>query len=284
MKQAAIIGLLTDYGSDSHYLAQLKGVILGINPKAVIIDLTHSVRPYQIIEAAFVLKTSYRYFPSGTIFVVVVDPGVGSARKLICLETYNYIFLGPDNGVLSLIQEEGILREITNRKYFRPEISSTFHGRDILAPVAAYLSRGLNPAKLGQTIPMMEKLLFPKPEVTNYTIKGEVIFTDRFGNLITNVEKKLVNGWDYDKVLVKIKNKTIKGISRTYSDKKPGSLMALFGSSNYLEIAVNQGNAANQLKVRNKLQAPNYKQYIILKKTFSSPEKHLRRGFNGEKS
>lgn len=247
MKPYRVIALLTDFGRDTPYLAQLKGVILGINPTAVLIDLTHSVRPQGITEAAFILKTSYQYFPKGTIFLVVVDPGVGSGRKLICLATRDYLFLGPDNGVLSIIESPITLREITNQKYFRSPVSPTFHGRDILGPVAAYLSLGLNPTRLGPALRTIKKLLLPDPVVIGKTIRGEIIFIDHFGNLVTNIPLKLVKEQDYDKVVIKIKGKVIKGISQTYADKPVGQLMALFGSSDYLEIAVNQGSAAATL-------------------------------------
>ena len=271
MKPLPLIVLLTDFGIDTPYVAQMKGVILDINPEARIIDLTHSISPprlgrgssprscfggagaiasQNITEAVFLLKTSYRYFPKGTVFVVVVDPGVGTERRLVCLTNrLGYFFLAPDNGVLSEIGD-GTIREITNRKYWLPSVSRTFHGRDILAPVAAYLSKGLNTSKLGPIIKTIKRLPLRSPEITDRTIRGEVVWIDRFGNLITNIPEKLVKGRNYAKIVINIKKKIIRKISRTYADKKPGSLIALIGSSGYLELAVNQDSAKEKLKVK----------------------------------
>ncbi|MGR3317354.1 MAG: SAM hydrolase/SAM-dependent halogenase family protein [Candidatus Anammoxibacter sp.] len=272
-KPPSIVTLLTDFGLQDEYVGVMKGVILrtlrihGIDSSAQVIDLCHSIEPQDILGAAYVLFSAYKYFPSGTINVVVVDPGVGSDRKIICLKTKEYIFLAPDNGVLSFVVAHDapeLIIEVTNRKYFLPEISNTFHGRDIFAPVAAHLVNGVRPDELGDEISKIREINIPVPVLSsNDVLTAEVIYTDHFGNIITNIDGRSLekikstrkNKGDNEINLTKgelsivIANRTIEGISKSYSKVEAGELAALFGSSGYLEIAVNKGNAKELLNV-----------------------------------
>ena len=187
-----VITLLTDFGIQDAYAGAMKGVIAGINPFANIIDICHTVPPQDIFNGAYLLYTAYKYFPKKTIHVAVVDPGVGSKRNIVCVETENYFFLTPDNGLLSfIIQDERpkSVHRVTNDKYFLPALSSTFHGRDVFAPVAAHLSLGVKPQQLGIEINRLEQLEIPSPAYKNGRIEGQVISVDRFGNLITNITR-----------------------------------------------------------------------------------------------
>ena len=267
-----VITLLTDFVNQDAYVGIMKGVIAGINPFANIVDICHSVPPQDIFSGAYLLYTSYKYFPKKTIHVAVVDPGVGSKRDIVCVETKDYFFLVPDNGLLSfIVQEEkpkSIIR-VTNNKYFLPLPSSTFHGRDVFAPVAAHLSLGVKPQQLGIKINQLEQLDIPKP-VRKKTgqVEGLIIYIDRFGNLISNITKedlvKGVGGQKPDafektsngKTLPKhgtmettIGKKKIVGLSKTYTDAKQGEPLVLIGSTGFLEVSVNQGNAQKYFKV-----------------------------------
>jgi len=186
-----IIALLTDFGLNDNFVGVMKGVIYHINPEVKIVDLSHQIESHNIHEAAFLLKSSYPYFPEGTVFLIVVDPGVGSERKSVIVETEKYLFVAPDNGVLSFLMERDMKRiiQITNEEYFLKPVSRTFHGRDIFAPVAAYLSKGEKVEKFGSQTRKIEKLTFPEPQVKNNRLVGEVIYVDRFGNPITNINQ-----------------------------------------------------------------------------------------------
>lgn len=251
MGRAKVIALLTDFGLADPYVGAVKAVIAGINPKVQIIDISHHVPPQDVQEGAFILYSSYKYFPKDTIFVAVVDPGVGTRRRIVCVRTGQYTFLAPDNGLLSLIlsKEKSLLTvEVTNTRYFLPAVSSTFHGRDVFAPVAAHLSRGLNPARLGRRIDDLHTFSFSDPIVVKKGVMaGEIIHIDRFGNLITNVEHVWAEVLDWGPVSISVKDKEISRISRTYQEGQVGELLALFGSSGYLEISVNMGDAREVL-------------------------------------
>ena len=258
MGRAKVIALLTDFGLADPYVGAMKAVIAGINPKVQIIDISHHVPPQDIQEGAFILYSSYKYFPKDTIFVAVVDPGVGTRRRIVCVRTGRYTFLTPDNGLLGLVINEvdvGARRavpllavEVTNTRYFLPEVSSTFHGRDVFAPVAAHLSRGLKPTKLGRQIDDPHTFSFPDPIVVKKgVLKGEIIHIDRFGNLITNVEHVWAEVLDWGPVSISVKDKEISRISHTYQEGQVGELLALFGSSGYLELSINMGNAREVL-------------------------------------
>jgi len=248
------IVLLTDFGLTDAYVGIMKGVIRSICPSADIIDLCHNIAPQDVAEAAFVLAASYRYFPPQAIFVPVVDPGVGTDRAVLCMRANRQTFLAPDNGILSIVAEEtsgARIREVTARRYFLETESATFHGRDIFAPVAAHLAAGVQPSKLGPLVKRIQKLTLPKPiRAADGSLRGEIVYVDRFGNLITNLRQATLAGQfkvPLDRTEVRIKRRTIHGISRTYADRKSGGLLAVIGSSGYLEVAVNQGSAAQVL-------------------------------------
>lgn len=251
MPRGRVIALLTDFGLDDNYVGTMKAVIAGINPRAHVIDLCHGVRSQDIIGGAFLLASSYKFFPRGTIFVVVIDPGVGGERKIVCMETSDYIFLAPDNGVLGPVmerEEAHMLVEVSNTRFFLPHISSTFHGRDIFAPVAAHLSLGVRPARLGSRLKETKRIHFPKPEVSpDGTLKGEVIYVDRFGNLITNIDRKLIGEIEPHVISIAIYDRKIERLSTTYQDGRVGELVALIGSSGHLEVAINGGSASKLL-------------------------------------
>ncbi|MEW6095616.1 MAG: SAM-dependent chlorinase/fluorinase [bacterium] len=248
----AIITLITDFGIQDNYVGIIKGVIYSINQDVEIIDITHLVNSYDLREANFILKSSFKYFPKGTIHVVVVDPGVGSEREIILMQTKNYYFLAPNNGILDFAfdkLEDIKIVEVTNKKYFLDEISSTFHGRDIFAPVAAYLSLGKQIEEFGHKISKI-KTLPPefKPKFDKDKIVGEIIYIDHFGNLITNIVKEEFTFED-SQVSIEVAGKQIKGISQTYSQLQPAQLLALWDSSNHLEIAANLANAQQLLQI-----------------------------------
>ncbi|MBM4067147.1 MAG: SAM-dependent chlorinase/fluorinase [Planctomycetes bacterium] len=279
VRRPRVITLLTDFGTQDAYVGIMKGVIAGINPSATVIDICHSTPPQDTFSGAYLLSTSYKYFPEKTIHVAVVDPGVGSRRDIVCVETKDYFFLVPDNGILSfIVQEErpeSIIR-VTNSKYFLPSLSYTFHGRDVFAPVAAHLSLGIKTQQLGIRINQLEQLDVPKPVLKIAgRVEGQIIYIDRFGNLITNVTKEyLVKGvggqkpevgskkqdafkkTSKEKILSQlctmettIGKKKILGLSKTYTDVQTGEPLALIGSAGFLEVSINQGNAQRYFKV-----------------------------------
>ena len=237
-----IITLITDFGAGDHYAGVMKGVIAGINPSAVVIDITHGIGAYNIAEAAFRLHASYSYFPEGTIHVAVVDPGGGSARRAIAAEAGGYLFVGPDNGVFSMIFDKcGVdsIVEITNPAFMLPMVSATFHGRDIFAPAAAHLSKGAALEELGDGLSSCERLDIPQPHDGGDTVTGRAIYADRFGNLVTNIPGRVVK----NSAGVRAGDVTISGMCMSYADGKEGELIALVGSSGFLEISVNKGSA-----------------------------------------
>lgn len=254
MRKNGIITLTTDFGTTDAYTGAMKGAILGINPDARLVDITHDVPAGDILDGAFVLAGATPYFPKDTIHLAVVDPGVGGERKPILIETENYIFVGPDNGLLLPAAEVDRIKRViilSNEKYILHEISSTFHGRDIFGPAAAHLSLGVDPSTFGEELKKYVIPEIPAPEVKNRHIHGQVVHADSFGNLITNITrydilKNLPDITDGE-IEVSIKGSYIKGISRTYSFVEPGGIAALIGSSGAVEVAVNGGSAANTL-------------------------------------
>jgi S-adenosylmethionine hydrolase len=249
------IVLLTDFGFRDSYVGVMKGVIYKVCRSADVIDLSHNIMPHDVAEAAFVLNTSYRYFPPETIFVCVVDPGVGTDRPVLCMRSQEQTFIAPDNGLLSIISDEhgyDTLIRVTESQYFLQEqTSATFHGRDIFAPVAAHLAAGLELEKLGRPVRAMRRLRLPKPVRTpDGTLRGEVIYIDQFGNLITNISadtlERTMRGTG-GAVEVNVKRGRIATLSETYGSGEEGDLVALVGSSGFLEVAVNQGSAARTL-------------------------------------
>jgi len=244
--------LTTDFGLADGYVGTMKGVILGIDPTVTIVDISHDIPPQDVREAAYVLYTAYTYFPQGTIHVVVVDPGVGSERRAIALRTPQATFVAPDNGVLSYIVAREKVEEIvslTNPHYHLSPVSRTFHGRDIFAPIAAYLARGTPLTELGEPIAEIITFALPRPQVrADGTIVGAVIHIDRFGNLITSImSKDLANHSLLREGIVKIKGQSIPRIVNTYAEVQPGKLLALIGSEGHLEISVSGGSASRTL-------------------------------------
>jgi S-adenosyl-L-methionine hydrolase (adenosine-forming) len=246
-----IITLLTDFGSKDHHVGAMRGVILGINPHATIVDISHYISPHNIVEGAFLLSNVYTYFPSGTIHLAVVDPGVGSKRKPILVKGENFFFIGPDNGLFGLIYDQlkkFSVYELTNTHFFLKTVSATFQGRDIFAPVAAYLSRGVSPLEMGKETKNFQRLSLPQPILEKKKIRGKVMYIDNFGNLITNITVNHLKNLEKPPSKIKIRENVISGLSKNYQEVKKGTLLAIMGSSNFLEISVREGNAQKKLK------------------------------------
>jgi S-adenosylmethionine hydrolase len=244
-----IITLLTDFGTKDGYVGAVKGVIKRINPQAEIVDVTHEVDSYDVLGAAFALNSFYSYFPKGTIHLAVVDPGVGGLRQPISVRTKDFFFVGPDNGIFSFIYRREEITDIiviSNQKYFLAEPSSTFHARDVFAPVAAYLSLGIKIDEFGSPAKECMKFIIPELESKGKSLKGEIIHIDRFGNLITNIPADFLENKKHAEI--RVGKGSIKGISRSYFEIKERGLGALIGSSNFLELAVNRGSAQKLLR------------------------------------
>jgi len=255
---SAIITLTTDFGLADAYVAAMKGVILGINPEAKLIDICHSIKPQNISQAAFVLGTAYQFFPERTIHVVVVDPGVGTGRRAVILRTPSADFVAPDNGVLSYVIKhvpritlakrpqrvrlapglEAVA--LTNPRFWRSPVSDTFHGRDIFAPVAARLSLGVPPANFGEKVTSLVTLPLLRPyRATADTLVGRILHIDNFGNLITNIKR---DDLPKQAMTIEVGGHAVSGLSRTYEEGR--GLLALIGSSGYLEVSLKDGNAS----------------------------------------
>lgn len=255
----AIISLLTDFGDRDEYVGVLKGVILGRAPEAVIVDLCHHIVPHDIRQAAAMMAAAYRHFPPGTLHVMVVDPGVGSARDIVWVRTKQAAFLCPDNGLLTPLVTQGELcagRRVTNQALFADAVSATFHGRDIIAPVAGFLASGGAPEKLGPELTVADLVCFddvPARLDGRGGLQGTVMAVDRFGNIITNIGRELLtSAWEGD--LNQLLSVEVGRVQRmplvsSYCMAPAGQLLATIGSRNTLEIAVNQGNAAHRLGV-----------------------------------
>ena len=242
---------LSDFGTRDTYVAQMKGVALGINPDLQLVDLTHEIPPQQILLAAFVLNDAINAFPENAIHVAIVDPGVGSDRKLIAAEIGQFRIVCPDNGLLTvLLQRESVRRVVTldNRRWWRNTVSSTFHGRDILTPVAAAWSRGVDLAELGSPhVDSLVTLPLANPTRSQSSLTGLVIDIDRFGNLITNIDAaNLVS--DPNSLRFEVGTCLVDGLSRCYADAPVGEPVALIGSGGRLEIAIRNGNAAEEFQ------------------------------------
>jgi len=245
-----LITLTTDFGSRDGYVAQMKGVILGINPQARLIDVTHDIESFDIMEAALVIRGLSEYFPAGTVHVAVVDPGVGSSRRGIVMRLNGRFYVGPDNGLFSLVfarSRASDVREISNSNLFLRQPHPTFHGRDVFAPAAAHLSMGIAFDAVGAVVEDPVILSIPEPIQTEDGIEGEIIHLDRFGNLTSNIESGMLHrsvdsvqtgGWE------------IKGIKKFFSEVPTGAPIAVINSFGFLEIAVNLGNASLDLGVQ----------------------------------
>ena len=248
------ITLLTDFGIKDHYVASMKGVILSINPQCTLIDITHQVSPQDIQEGAFLLASSYSSFPKGTIHLSVVDPGVGGIRKPILLVTQNYFFVGPDNGLFTLVAQREKVEQVivlTQQKYFLPKPSTTFQGKDIFAPVAAHLSLGTQPNAFGYQTHSWVKVRFGKPAIRKEKLLGEVLHVDTFGNLVSNIDEKIFFRFTKEHpYVIWTGKKKIQRLGKAYWEGKPGEPIAFFGSSGTLEISMNKGNAQKRLKVK----------------------------------
>jgi S-adenosyl-L-methionine hydrolase (adenosine-forming) len=240
-----IITLTTDFGLSDPFVGIMKGVILGIAPNARLVDISHDIGSYDIVEAAFLIQTAYRYFPEGTVHVVVVDPGVGSARRPIAAVSYGQVFVAPDNGVLSTVFESEVYH-IENRSFFLNSVSRTFHGRDIFAPVAANLARGAPIESVGPRILDFVKIPMPRPKPKGHKLIGTVLRIDKFGNIITNLQR----GDLASDFRIRVAGLDITRLRATFSEAEPGEFFALEGSTGFIELALNQGSAADRLKVR----------------------------------
>jgi len=250
-----IITLTTDFGLDDHYVATMKGVILGLCPQATIVDITHGISPFEISEGAFTLMEAWSAFPKKTIHVAVVDPGVGTSRRPILVEAGGHYFVGPDNGLLAMVygpmleRDEPVrVRCLEKPQYFRPVVSRTFHGRDIFAPVAAHLALGVTPAKFGPRIEDYLKLQSFWPTRTSKRLwTGQVLKIDRFGNLISNFSETQFDGIKTRPFELSIGTEKIHRLALNYAEVPFGEPVAIIGSSGFVEISVNQGHAAKQL-------------------------------------
>lgn len=247
-----ILTFTTDFGTRDWFVGTMKGVALGINPRARIVDLTHEIQPGDIRAGAFALMAGCRYFPKGTVHMVVVDPGVGSSRRAIAVQTNDYFFVGPDNGVLSwALAHERIksVRRLEESKYFLNNISRTFHGRDIFSPVGAHLSKGLPIQRLGREVKDWIRLPWPQPTKSREVIRGEVIYIDRFGNAITNFESQPEFNGRSAICEVNARRKARCQLADFYGAVPANRAVAVFGSSGYLEFAVNGGSAARKFGI-----------------------------------
>lgn len=243
-----IITITTDFGLQDYFVGVMKGVMLSINPDAKLVDLNNNVKRHDIVNGYFSLRNSFNYFPKGTVHLVVVDPGVGSKRRPVAISYGGYFFVGPDNGIFSMLYKGAFpfeIREITNSSFMLDRVSTTFHGRDIFSPAAAYISLEQSIENVGGIIDDPVTIDVPVPEIKDNKIKGDIVYEDVFGNLITNISTEILS--KNDDVL--ISGKRLKGIHSSYSEVKKGEPVAVTGSSGYLEVAVNSGRASAMFPV-----------------------------------
>ena len=248
-----VIALLSDFGTRDHYAGTMKGVMLGICPDVTLVDITHDVPAHDVLDGALQLAAACRYFPPNTIFLAVVDPGVGSARRGLAVESGDYRFVAPDNGVLTLVLRDFPPKrvvELTERRYARPTVSRTFEGRDRFAPAAAWLAKGIQLTALGRPVADYQRLDVPVPEVTEASVRGTVLRIDRFGNVVTNIDRRTfeaaVRG---HAVQVIVDGHQIDHLVATYAEIPARGICGLFGSTDHLELAANAASAAEQLGV-----------------------------------
>ena len=246
-----VIAFLTDFGSRDHYAGTMRGVVLGICPDVTLVDVTHDIAPHDVMEGALQLAATYRYFPTGTIFVAVVDPGVGSARRGLAADIGDYRFVAPDNGVLTAVFRESPPKrvvELTERRYARPTVSRTFEGRDRFAPAAAWLAKGIQLTAFGRNVTDYRQIDLPVPIEGADGLEGAVLHVDRFGNLVTNIDRraveKLAGGGSVE---IQAGSHRVAKLVSTYADVPDGEICALFGSTDHLEIAANGESAARRL-------------------------------------
>jgi len=250
----AIVTLTTDFGTQDPYVGSMKGVMLSIEPRLTIVDISHELPPHQVLPAALLLREACPRFPESTVHVAVVDPGVGGNRRPLLLRAGDRFYLGPDNGLFSfLVRDFGLQGawRLANPEYFLPAVSRTFHGRDIFAPAAAHLARGAPPPSFGPQIEDPVLIAMPAARTTQESLQGVVIWIDRFGNCLTNLSEELVSNWARGApVLVHAASKRIGAISDCYDAAAAGEPLALFGSTGLLEIACNQARADRTLGLR----------------------------------
>lgn len=247
MGAPGIVTLLSDFGLRDAYVGVMKGVMLGIAPAAALVDLTHAIPPQGIVPGALVLRHAVEYFPPGTVHLAVVDPGVGSARHPIVVDTERGMLVGPDNGLLdpaARVMGVRAVYRLTEARFFRPPVSRTFHGRDLFAPVAAHLAAGVAPAQCGPLLPGLAPLALPEPERTADAIRGEVIYVDHFGNLVTNIPESIFPTGPHS---VSIAGVSLAEIVSAYAAVPDGAPLAIVGSWGLVEVAVRNGSAAAQL-------------------------------------
>jgi len=248
----ALITLTTDFGTSDHLVGAMKGVILGINPAARIVDIQHHVAPYDVLDGALTIGSVYPYFPARTIHIVIVDPGVGTARRPLLVSADNQYFIAPDNGVLSMVYDRdpnAVVRHVTASHNFLEPVCPTFHGRDIFAPVAAYLSKAWATESFGEEITEFTRFVLPKPKAAGDSLKAVVLRVDAFGNLMTNLraedlpEDTVATG----KIRLQVGGKSVERFVATFGEGNNGEAVAVVGSSGYVEIAVNKGSSAKAL-------------------------------------
>jgi len=246
-----IITLTTDFGTNDHFVGVMKGVILDIVAEAEIVDICHSVQPFDVLDGALTISQAYSYYPTGTVHVVVVDPGVGTARRPIIASSDKYHFVAPDNGVLSLVygrEERMHVRHITSEHYYLQPVSNTFHARDIFSPVAAYLAKQVDTLKFGDEVEDYVRFAAPKPKATDQNrIRAVVLKVDRFGNLLTNItpqDAPVLSQPDPGQFKIVVGNKEITEIRPAYAEGAPGEVFGIWGSMGFLEIAANRAAAA----------------------------------------
>jgi S-adenosyl-L-methionine hydrolase (adenosine-forming) len=250
-----LITLTTDFGVSDHFVGTIKGVILGIAPDARIVDISHSVQPFDVLDGALTISQAYAYFPSGTVHMVIIDPGVGTARRPILATTERHYFVAPDNGVLSMIydrEERLSVREVNAEHYYLQPVSNTFHARDIFSPVAAYLAKGVDPDRFGEEITDFVRFTAPKPKGGNGSLRGVVLKVDRFGNLITNIAQQDAPALFQETppaFKITVGKREITEIKSAYALGAPGEVFGILGSMGFLEIAANRASAAQVLGV-----------------------------------
>ncbi len=247
-----IITLTTDYGTNDHLVGVLKGVILKINPDVQIVDITHGVTPYDLLDGAMVIANAYPYFPPRTIHVVIVDPGVGTERRPLLVSGQNQYFIGPDNGVLSAVydkEQNFLVRHLTAEHYFLHPVSKTFHGRDVFAAVAGWLSKNWAPGSMGEEITDFKRFALPRPKEADGLMKGVVLKVDSFGNLMTNFSADDLPAAAFEKGAIKLQvgSHAVSKLVPTFAVGAAGEAVAYVGSSGHLEIGVNKGNASKTL-------------------------------------
>ena len=254
MAQQRIITLTTDFGTQDHYVGTMKGVILSVNPDATIVDITHSVQAFDVLDGAITIAQAYRYFPPDTVHMVIVDPGVGTSRRPIVVTAEKHMFLAPDNGVLSMVYERETrlsVRNATAEHYFLQPVSTTFHGRDVFARIAGYMSKGVEAAKFGDEVTDFVRFATPKPKAINdRMVRGVALKVDKFGNIITNITPQDVPALfrpEPPPFKIMIGTHEITKIKTNYAEGAPGEVFGVLGSMGYLEVAANRGSASEHL-------------------------------------